>query len=63
MVVVLNILNILFRTLWCLIVGGWNKRGGGGWKNLQNIISRWGGIAGGLDIPRNLKGGGEEREQ
>ena len=25
--------------------GGWNKRGG--WKNLQNIISGWGGIAGG----------------
>ena len=26
--------------------GDWNKRGGG-WKNLQNIISGWGGIAGG----------------
>ena len=25
--------------------GGWNKRGG--WKNLRNIISGWGGIAGG----------------
>ena len=25
--------------------GGWNKRGD--WKNLQNIISGWGGIAGG----------------
>ena len=23
--------------------GGWNKRGG--WKNLRNIISGWGGIA------------------
>ena len=22
--------------------------GGGGWKNLQNIISRWGGIAEGV---------------
>ena len=25
--------------------GGWNKRGG--WKNLQSVISWWGGIAGG----------------
>ena len=33
-------------TLWCLIEGGWNSRGG--WKNPQNLISGGVGINGGL---------------
>ena len=47
------------HTLWCLIEGGWNKRGGGGggggsWKNLQNIISGWEEYLGGLEMMQQL---------
>ena len=33
-----DVMILGMRTLWCLIEGGWNTRGG--WKNPQNLISR-----------------------